>query len=127
MKNRSGRVIGAIFLGLLCSGCALAQMIFSEKDPNKRAGRIQIQSSEASNDGVQVVLQKGHSDMIHTVVMSRDGRSRAPVVCRMGSLCGKRVNQPEDRAEIASIWPKRGTGPDRDRHFVEIGREELDP
>jgi len=64
----------ALVLGLLGSGCALVQVIFSEKDLNKRAGRVQIQSSDMSNDGVQVVLQKGHSDMIHSVVMSRDGR-----------------------------------------------------
>src|SRR5262249_17595938 len=34
----------------------------------------QVQSTDVSNAGVQVVLQKGHSDMIHTVVVSRDGR-----------------------------------------------------
>src|SRR5574341_1564818 len=63
-------MICVFLLGTLTAGCFL----FVEKDINKRAGKVQIQSDESANDGVQVVLQKGHSDMIHAVVVSPDGR-----------------------------------------------------
>jgi len=59
-----------ILLGMVTAGCFL----FAETDINKRAGKAQIQSNESVNDGVQVVLQKGHTDMIHTVALSQNGR-----------------------------------------------------
>ena len=63
-------VIIAILFSVLGAGCAL----FSESDVNKRAGKAQIQNEVTANDSVQIVLQKGHSNMIHGVVLSRDGR-----------------------------------------------------
>ena len=59
-----------VLLGMFDAGCFTS----SETDINKRAGKAQIQSSETANDGVQIVLQKGHSDMIHTVALSSNGR-----------------------------------------------------
>ena len=70
MKSREFTTIITILLGALSTGCFL----FYETDISKRAGKAQIQSAESANDGVQLVLQKGHSDMIHTIVMSRNGR-----------------------------------------------------
>lgn len=63
-------IIIVILVGILSAGC----LLFAEKDISKRAGKAQIQSAETVNDGVQVVLQKGHSDMIHTIVVSRNDR-----------------------------------------------------
>jgi WD40 repeat protein len=63
-------MIVVILLGILSAGC----LLFSEKDINKRAGKAQIQSTESESDGVQVLLQKGHSSMIQAVVVSRNGR-----------------------------------------------------
>jgi WD40 repeat protein len=63
-------MIIVILVGMLSTGCFL----FAEKDLATRAGKAQIQSSESANDGVQVVLQKGHSDMINAVALSQNGR-----------------------------------------------------
>lgn len=63
-------ISAAVLLGMFTTGC----MFFAEKDLNKRAGKVQIHNDESANDGVQVVLQKGHSDMIHAVTVSQDGR-----------------------------------------------------
>jgi len=70
MKWRTVPIIIVIVLVILSTGC----FMFAEKDINKRAGKAQIQSSESANDGVQVVLQKGHSDMINAVALSQNGR-----------------------------------------------------
>lgn len=59
-----------ILVGILSTGCVL----FSEKDLNIRAGKARIQDGAAAPDGVQIVLQKGHSSMIQAVVVSRNGR-----------------------------------------------------
>lgn len=59
-----------ILVGILSTGCVL----FSEKDFNIRAGKARIQDGAAAPDGVQIVLQKGHSSMIQAVVVSRNGR-----------------------------------------------------
>lgn len=59
-----------ILLGMFMTGCIL----FVEKDIYKRAGKAEIQSTESESDEVHVVLQKGHSDMINAVVLSRNGR-----------------------------------------------------
>jgi WD40 repeat protein len=63
-------MIFVILLGMLSAGCFL----FVETDLNKRAGKAQIQKTEPESDGVQVVLQKGHSDMINAVLLSQNGR-----------------------------------------------------
>jgi WD40 repeat protein len=69
-EGRAVPIIIIILVGILSAGCAL----FSEKDVNKRAGKAPIQNETTANDGVQIVLQKGHSDMIHAVVVSQNGR-----------------------------------------------------
>jgi WD40 repeat protein len=68
--GRSVPVLFVILLGMLSAGCFL----FAETDINKRAGKAQIQNTESERDGVHIVLQKGHSDMIHAVVLSPNGR-----------------------------------------------------
>jgi len=70
MKRRAVRITVVILVGFLSAGCGL----FFETDVNKRAGKVQIQDAVLASDGVQVVLQKGHSNMIHGAVLSRDGR-----------------------------------------------------
>src|SRR5262245_44872213 len=70
MKRRGVPITIAVLVGSLSSGCGL----FFETDVNKRAGKVQLQDALPASDGVQVVLQKGHSNMIHGAVLSRDGR-----------------------------------------------------
>jgi WD40 repeat protein len=70
MKRREFTTIITILLGTLTTGCFL----FYEKDISKRAGKAQIQNVTTADNGVEIVLQKGHSSMIHRVVLSRDGR-----------------------------------------------------
>ena len=70
MKGPAVPIIIMILVGMLNAACAL----FSEKDVNIRAGKARIQDGAASPDGVQIVLQKGHSNMIQAVVLSRNGR-----------------------------------------------------
>ena len=70
MKGRAVSIAIVVLVGFLSAGCVL----FSEKDLDKRAGKAQIQSTQSANDGVQVVLQKGHSQMIHAILLRSDGR-----------------------------------------------------
>ena len=70
MKRRTVSTTILILVGFLSSGCGL----FFETDVNKRSGKVQIQEAMTASDGVQVVLQKGHSNMIHGAVVSQDGR-----------------------------------------------------